>query len=72
MMTKIKINDFKIGSASHPERLRFRGDPRSVRNLIAEKMQIDPEQIQMELKPDMPSTGNARIFKIRRPQKRRR
>jgi hypothetical protein len=66
-----KVYDFKIGSSSHPEILRFRGDPRRVRNMIAEKLQIDPKQIQMELKPDLPSNGNARIFKLRGQQKRR-
>jgi hypothetical protein len=59
-----KINDFMIGNASRPERLRYKGDTRSSLDWMAEKLQIDPTRIHRELKPDIPK-GNSRVFKVR-------
>jgi hypothetical protein len=65
-----RINDFYVGTASKPERLRFKGDPEHGKSWMAEKLQIDPKQIKRELSPDLPKSGSSVVFRIRRNTRR--
>jgi hypothetical protein len=65
----MKINDFKIGTAARPERLRFKGSSREGIRFMTEKLQIDPEQIKREIHQ---GEGTSTVYRVRRDKKRHR